>query len=103
MDVNESGVQPVHHKVLVMTEEIEEKTEGGIYIPQTTRDNERMAQVRAELVAIGGNAFDDWREPKPQIGQRIYVAKYAGIRFKGDDDRYYQLIYDNDIVGIIKE
>lgn len=98
---NDSGLQPVEVKVLVKPDEVEEKTSGGLYLPDTVRDQERMAQVKATLVAIGGNAFEDWAEPIPRPGDRVYVAKYAGIRVPGLDGGWYQLINDNDIAGII--
>lgn len=100
---NSSGLTPVEFKALVKPDEIEIKTSGGLYIPETLRDRERQAQVKATLVACGGNAFEDWKEPRPVPGSRVYVAKYAGIRIEGKDDQKYQLVNDKDICAIIED
>lgn len=101
--LNRSGMQPVDTKVLLKPDEVEEKTSGGIYIPETTRRDEQMAQIKARLIAMGGNAFEDWREPMPRIGQKVYVAKYAGVMVKGDDGNWYQVAHDIDIIAIVEE
>ena len=98
--LNQSGIHPVEYKVLVLPDEVKEKTKGGIYLPETTREMEELAQVKATLVAKGGNAFEDWTDP-PEVGQRVFVAKYAGYRVRGADDRVYQIVNDKDIAAII--
>jgi len=100
---NTSGIIPVGRKVLVKPDDVEEKTSGGLFLPDTVRDKERMAQVKATLIDAGGNAFEDLNDPLPEPGQRVYVAKYAGIRIDGEDGEWYQLIYDEDIAAIIEE
>lgn len=101
--INESGITPVEYKVLVLPDEIPEKTESGIlYRPETAREKEQWAQVKGTCIAIGGNAFEDWQGNKPQAGTRILFAKYAGIRdIQGADGRKYQAINDKDIIAII--
>lgn len=99
-DFNESGIQPVEYKVLVQPDEVKQQTSGGIYLPDTTREMESLAQVKATLIAKGGLAFEDWTDP-PKTGQRVYVAKYAGYRVKGMDGKQYQIINDKDIAAII--
>ena len=104
-DQNKSGIQPVEYKVLVLPEQIEEKTEGGIILPDTTKEKEEWAQIKAVLVAVGGNAFKDpdWNEPVPQIGDQVYIAKYAGNFIEGKDGEEYRLCNDKDIGAIRKE
>ena len=99
--MNSSGIQPVEFKVLVKPDDVEERTKGGLYIPDTVRDQQRMAQVKATLVAVGGNAFSDWTKPIPKIGDRLYIGKYTGDRFQGADGETYQLINDKDVGCII--
>ena len=102
-DINQSGMQPVEYKVLVFPDKIEEKTKGGIILPDEAREKEEWAQVKATLVAIGGNAFENWSPPLPSPGQRVYVAKYAGFRVRGADGEMYQLVNDKDVAAIIFE
>lgn len=99
---NESKIRPVEYKVLIEPEIVEEKTTGGIILTPTTKDREQMAQVRGLLIAIGGNAFEDW-ENKPKIGDKVYFGKYAGYIVKGNDGKEYRLCNDKDICAIIEE
>jgi len=99
--MNESGIQPVEYKVLIKPEVVEEKTAGGLFLPEQTQDKEKMAQVKGVLVAVGGNAFEDWKSP-PQIGDKVYFAKYAGYVVKGEDGEEYRLANDKDITAIIR-
>ena len=101
---NTSGLQPVEYKVLVKLDEEQTTTSGGLFIPETVRDQRQLAQVQGTLIAAGGNAFQDWNEPMPHAGDRVYVGKYAGIVVHGADGcRCYKLCNDKDIAGIIME
>ena len=53
-----------------------------------------------QLVAIGGNAFEDWKGDLPQVGDRVVVAKYAGLNYV-DDGATYRIINDKDIAAVI--
>ena len=99
--MNESGLYPIGVRVVVLPDEVEEKV-GSIYMPDTVRDKERMAQVKATVVAMGGNAFDGIDGMRPDIGSRVYVGKYAGIHKVGKDEKY-QVVNDEDIIAVIKE
>ena len=103
MHKNKSGIYPIEYKVLLLPEKVDEKTEGGIFIPDKVKDQEEMAQVRATLIAIGGNAFEGMRQPLPRLGDKVYIAKYAGFRVEGLDGEMYQIANDKDIAGIIRE
>lgn len=97
--------RPAEYKVLVLPDKIEEITKSGIVIPKDATDKEQMAQVLATIISVGGNAFEDWIE-KPQAGDRVTTAKYAGVSMKGSlldksDENEYRIINDKDITGII--
>ena len=47
---------PAGHRVLVRPERVEEKTRGGLYVPEHTRERQQAASIRGELVAAGPNA-----------------------------------------------
>ena len=101
--LNRSGLNPVEYKVIVKPDDVDETTQAGIVIPAETRDRERLSQVKGVLVACGGNAFEDWRGRIPMIGDRVYFGKFAGLRIKGANKEWYQLVNDKDIAGIITE
>ena len=99
--MNTSGLQPVEFKILIEPEDVEQKSAGGIVLLDKITDREKMAQVRGKLVAIGGNAFEDWNGTVPKVGDTIYYAKYAGIAVKGKDEQDYRLANDKDVTAII--
>lgn len=100
--LNESGVQPVEVKVLVLPDPVEEKTKGGLHIPDMAKEKEEWKTVKATLVAVGGDAFYDWKgDPLPRVGDRVYIAVNSGMVIKGVDGQKYRMLNDKDIVGII--
>ena len=101
VDGNYSGIQPVEDKLLLLPDEPTEVIR-GIIKPEKLRDQEQMAQVRALLVAVGGNCFENWDDPIPVIGNRVMVMKYAGIHgIDGADGRTYQICTCRDITAIL--
>lgn len=100
--MNTSGLVPVEYKILIEPEEVERKTESGIILTDKVTDREKMAQVRGKLIAVGGNAFEDWQEPIPAVGDVVSYAKYAGLIVKGVDEKEYRLANDKDITAIVK-
>lgn len=108
MTANTSGIAPVEFKVLIAPEQIEETDEriksaksAGIVLVEKTTEREKMAQVKGKLIAIGGNAFEDWADPKPQVGDTVFYAKYAGYVVPGADGVEYRLANDKDVAAIV--
>lgn len=86
-------IKPIGDRVLVKMEDVEEKTSGGIYIPQTAQEKTQIGKV----VAIG----DDKEAIKVKVGQKIMYDKYAGTSVKLDGEE--QLIMKMaDILAIIE-
>lgn len=101
---NRSGIAPVEYKCVVLPDEPPAKSkEGMLYIPETVRDIQKHRAVKALLVAVGGNAFEDWAGLIPKPGDRVCIAVAAGAIHKGLDEKEYRLINDKDIVGVLIE
>jgi co-chaperonin GroES (HSP10) len=99
---NTSGVRPIRDRVLLLPDRVEEKTESGrIYKPQTSVEREEMRQIKATLIALGGDAFDAWKDTVLQAGDRVYVKVAAGIVHDGIDGKKYRIVNDVDIIAII--
>lgn len=96
----EAKIVPVEYKVLVKLDPVKER-EGLIYKPDVTKEREQYAQVAATIAAKGGMAFDDWKGQSPQVGDRVLVAKYAGLPIPGYDP-LLRLCNDKDIAAIIE-
>lgn len=99
---NPSKLQPVEFKVLVKPDKVDEMS-GPLFVPAHVRDKMQLAEIKSTLVAAGGNAFEDWSGARPAPGDRVYIAKYAGLYVKGEDGEEYRLCNDKDIVAIIDE
>lgn len=97
---NLSGISPREFRVLVKPDKVEEKTAGGIIIPDQVNERNQMAECRGLLVDAGGDAFDEWKDP-PKPGQRVLIAKYAGIMTKGNDGEEYRICNDKDICAVL--
>lgn len=97
---NTSGIHPVEYKVLIKPKVIEEKTKGGIIMPDEVRDREQYTNSYGTIVEFGGNAFrdPDWNIV-PEKGALIMFDKYAGSMVTGQDGQEYRLINDKEIVA----
>lgn len=104
---NTSGVYPTEYKVLVQPVKVEEKTKGGIILPDEHKDREQFAQMEGVLVAISPLAFTyadakDWGDAeKPKPGDRVMFAKFAGAAIKGRDGADYRIINDKDVSAVL--
>jgi len=105
--LNGSGIMPMQFKIVVRVEKVEEKTNGGIFIPENAQDRRQFEITRGVVVAVGPAAFSDDRQyppgaDRPVVGDRIWFDKHAGTQVKGKRDHMilYRVIEDTDIVGI---
>lgn len=100
---NHSGVYPIEFKVLVLPLEVEEKTASGIVLAMQVTEREKQKQVRGKLIAVGGNAFQDWADPIPEVGDTVMFAKFVGYITPGDDGLIYRIMNDKDITAILSK
>lgn len=100
--VNTSGLKPVGRAVLLQPYGVEEKTAGGILLPDMVRKKDQMAEQRAVVVEVGPSAWEEERTPRACIGDRVLFSKYAGYVAIGPaDDREYRVVNDSDIFMVI--
>lgn len=101
--INESGIHPLGHRVLVLPEFVEEKSEGGIIIHHGNQQmREEMAQIKALVVELGSTAYKDQESEWCQAGDRVVIGKYSGLLYKGKDGQNYRVINDLDVVANIE-
>jgi chaperonin GroES len=96
-------IKPCSYHVLVRPDNVAERA-GTIYLPQSTREREQLAQVFGTIVAIGPSAwkgFDDG-EPWAAVGDRVSYAKYGGFLLEDPETKeHFRLLLDKDIVAVI--
>ena len=102
--INPSGIWPTEFNVLIRQKEVEEKSQGGIIIPEIAREKEQWAEMEGTLIAVSPLAFcfEHWPDGarKPMPGDRVIIAKYSGVKVKGHDGKEYLLTKDKDIAAI---
>jgi chaperonin GroES len=98
---NQSGLQPLCDKVLVLCDQAADMTAGGIHIPDDAREKIGFASTTGVLVAVGPQAFayDSrrlvyWEGARPKAGDRVVFQKYSGIEYHGRDRLMYRLMED---------
>lgn len=98
---NRSGVTAMDLRVIVKPDVPKEKTQGGIIIPESKKDQDRYGATKGEIVSIGENAFTEASATMtpPLVGDRVMFGKYAGTRFEGADGEDYIIMNDADILG----
>ncbi len=93
-------VRPLHDRVLVKRFVEEEKSKGGIIIPDTAKEK----PVQGEIIAVGtGRILEDGKIRPLEVkkGDKVLFGKYAGteIKIEGDD---FLMMREEDILGIIQ-
>lgn len=98
---NKSGLKPVEYKVLVKPITVEERTAGGIILPDQVKDKEQFAKQEGIVISVSEMAFTDPDWPiKPKVGDKVLFDKYGGCTVKGKDGESYRLINDKEIGAI---
>ena len=92
--------RPLHDRVLVKRLEEEEKTKGGIIIPDTAKEK----PMEGKVIAVGSGRLDEDGKRIPmevKKGDRILFGKYAGTEIKIDDTEHI-ILREDEILGIIE-
>ncbi|SPD71981.1 Cpn10 chaperonin GroES, small subunit of GroESL [uncultured Desulfobacterium sp.] len=93
-------IRPLGDRILVLRVKEEEKTSGGIIIPDTAKEKPQEGQV----VAVGRGKTGDKGERIPmtvKAGDRILFGKYAGNEIKIDGVEHL-IMHEDDILGIVE-
>ncbi|WP_274629998.1 co-chaperone GroES [Arvimicrobium flavum] len=91
--------RPLHDRVVVRRVESEEKTKGGIIIPDTAKEKPQ----EGEIIAVGSGARDENGKIVPldvKAGDRILFGKWSGTEVKLDGEDLL-IMKESDIMGII--
>jgi len=104
-DIRKEGgfmkVVPLADRILVKPLEAEEKTKGGIILPDTAKEKPQEGKV----IAVGkGKILEDGKiQPlEVKVGDRILYGKYSGTEIKIDNEEHL-IIREEDVLAIIKD
>ena len=92
------GMRPLHDRILVRRMAEEEKTAGGIIIPDTAKEKPQ----RGEVVAAGKGRITEDGKTLPlevKVGDKVLFSKYSGteLKLEGSD---YLMIREEDVLGV---
>ncbi|AEA81119.1 heat shock protein 60 family co-chaperone GroES [Candidatus Pelagibacter sp. IMCC9063] len=91
--------RPLHDRVLIESLESEEKTAGGIIIPDTAKEKPQEGKV----IAVGPGAKSEDGKAIPmdvEVGDRVLFGKWSGTEVKVDG-KEYSIMKESDIMGVV--
>jgi len=92
-------LRPLHDRILVERVEEQQKTKGGIIIPDSAKEK----PAEGKVIAVGNGRIGDDGKPialEVKAGDRILFGKYSGTEVKIDGDEYL-IMREDDVLGII--
>lgn len=95
------AIQPLGDRVLIKPLEAEEKTKGGIVLPDTAKEKPQ----EGEVVAVGSGKLLDSGSVKPlevKVGNKVLYGKYSGTEVTTKEGDEYLIMREEDIFAIIK-
>ena len=93
--------RPLHDRVVVKRIDAEEKSAGGIIIPDTAKEK----PSQGEVIAVGPGGRDEQGKLVPldvQVGNRVLFGKWSGTEVKIDGVEYL-IMKESDIMGVLEE
>ncbi|MBY0564266.1 MAG: co-chaperone GroES [Hyphomonadaceae bacterium] len=96
-----ASFRPLHDRVVVKRVKEEEKTKGGIIIPDTAQEKPQ----EGEVIAVGPGARDEdgeYIKPDVKVGDRVLFGKWSGTEVKIDGEDLL-IMKESDIMGVIEQ
>jgi chaperonin GroES len=94
-------IRPLQDRVIVKRVKEEEKTKGGIIIPDTAKEK----PIEGEVIAVGNGKVNEEGKLRPvdvKVGDRVLFGKYSGTEVKLDGEEAL-ILREDDIVGVIEK
>lgn len=92
-------MKPLGERVVIKVAESDEKTAGGLYIPDTAKEKPQ----KGEVIAVGtGKLLDNGTRAQMEVkaGDKILFSKYSGTEVKVDGEEYL-IIRESDILAVL--
>lgn len=92
--------RPLHDRLLVKREEAEQKSKGGIIIPDSAKEK----PIEGKVIAIGhGKLLDDGkvRALELKVGDRILFGKYSGTEIKIEGEEHI-ILREDEVLGVLE-
>ena len=93
-------IRPLHDRILAKRLQEQEKTAGGLFIPDTAKEK----PLEAEIIAVGnGKVLEDGKLRPLEVkkGDKVLIGKYSGSEVK-IDDKEYLILREEDVLAILE-
>lgn len=107
--MNAYGIKVIDYRALVEPEEIQNKTKGGLELPDEHVARQQTAMQRATLIELSKQAFrdQDWRDDEwndlPQPGDTVLIERHAGSLIKSACGKELRIIMATSIMAVIDD
>lgn len=94
------NIKPLGDRILVKQLEAEEKTKGGIVLPDTVKEKPQ----EGEIVAVGkGKVLDNGNVQalEVKVGDRVLYGKYSGTEITSREGEIFQIMREDDVLAIV--
>ncbi len=94
------NLKPLGDRIIVQQSEAEEKTDGGIILPDTAKEKPQ----RGKVISVGpGKLLDDGKYAKPSVkkGDEVFYGKYGGTEVDIGTKKYV-IVKENDILAVVE-
>ena len=95
------NVRPLGDKILLKRAEPEERTEAGIFLPESAKDQPREGKIIALGEGILNKETGSYMPFSVKKGDRVIFSSYSGTEVKLDDEEYL-ILTEDDILGVIE-
>lgn len=93
------NIKPIHDRILIRPSKDEEKTAGGLFLPETAT---KEKPTQGEVIAVGPGRLDKSGKRIPlevKKGDTVFYSKWSGTEIKVDDEKYL-LVKEDDVLCI---
>ena len=98
--------EPKGYRLLISPVEVDEKTEGGVYMPDALRESEGIASIIGFVVSLGPDAYKDENKfptgPWCKKGDFVIFRSYSGTRFKIHNQEF-RIINDDTVEAVVDD
>ena len=103
-EIDPEKLTPLEYRVLLRINHVDSITQGGIIMPGTAVEKQLFGKTKGEIVCMGDEAFTGpsggYISNKPEVGDTVITAKYAGSTYKDSQGYLYRFCNDKDIISI---
>jgi chaperonin GroES len=95
------NIRPLHDRILAKRIQEQEKTAGGLFIPDTAKEK----PLEAEVIAVGNGKVTDDGKVRPlevKAGDRVLIGKYSGSEVKLNGEEHI-ILREDDVLAVIQK